>query len=90
MTPAALLKAQSLAKYVQHSGAPQGEFQLALTPTEGFELLDYLASGAMGRCEHQSELETDIEEAKLKGDPFDVLAAWTLLGFQIVRMETLN
>ena len=90
MIPAALTKAQSLARFVHHAGAPQSEFQLALTPSEGFELLDYLASGAMGQCEHQTELETDIAEAKLKDDPFGVLSQWSLLGFAIVRAESLN
>ena len=90
MTPAALIKAESLARYVQHTGAPQSEFLLALTLGEGYELLDYLASGAMGRCANHADLEHDIADAKVKGDPFEILSQWSLLGFSIVRTMDLH
>ena len=90
MIPVALTKAESLARFVHHTGAHQSEFQLALTLGEGYELLDYLASGAMGRCLNQSALEHDIAEAKVKGDPFEILSGWHLMGFEIVRVESLN
>lgn len=90
MTPAALAKAESLAAYARASGAPLSEFALAITLGEAYELLDHLASGALGRCENQAVLERDIADAKVKGDPFEVLSQWTLLGLDIVRAADLH
>ena len=90
MTPAAVLKAESLAAYARSSGAPLSEFAVALTLGEGYELLDYLASGAMGILRNHEMLKRDIADAKAEGDPWIVLANFQLLGLDIVKAEKLN
>lgn len=90
MTPAALIKAESLAAYARASGSPLSEFALAITLGEAYELLDHLASGALGRCENQAVLEQDIAQAKVSKDPWQVLAQWKLYGLDIVRAADLH
>lgn len=90
MTPVALIKAESLAAFARHSGVPLSEFALSLTLGEGYELLDFLAAGGMGKVCNQTLLEADIAEAKVRGDPFVVLANFQLLGFDIQRADRLN
>lgn len=90
MTPAALAKAESLAAYARASGAPLSEFALAITLGEAYELLDHLASGAMGTCTEQAALRRDIAEAKVRADPWSVLSEFRLLGLDIVRAADLH
>jgi hypothetical protein len=90
VTPVALLKAESLIRHAQYLGVRQDEFALALTLGEGYELLDYLASGAMGLYANHEALRADIEAAKVKGDPWEILASWRLLGLEIVKAAELH
>jgi hypothetical protein len=88
--PAAISKAESLARHVDYLGCGKGEFVVALTKAEAEEFLDYLASGAMGQCQNAEVFEADVAEARAKGDPFLVLERWSVLGFPIVRVVDLN
>lgn len=90
MTPAAIAKAESLDRFAKHCGAQRTEFAIYLTDGEGYELLDYLAAGGMGRCLHQDVLEADILKARLNGDPWIVLKGWTLLGFDLAPIGALH
>jgi hypothetical protein len=87
--PAAVLKAESLARFAKHCGAPRSEFDLALTLEEAFALLDYMATGALGRYTNQEEFERDIAKAKVNGNPFEILDG-TLFGFRIVKAMDLH
>jgi hypothetical protein len=86
--PAAIKKADSLVEHAKHCGCGLGEFQVALTLGEGYELLDYLVrtSGVANR----QLLKADVEEAKLAGDPWLVLKEFRLNGFELVRVEALH
>jgi hypothetical protein len=86
VTPAAITKAQSLLRYVQHTGCPQSDFTLAVTLVEAYELLDYVLELHAGNL----LLRDDVLEARAKGDPFAVLANFNLLGFDITRAQDLN
>jgi hypothetical protein len=88
--PAALSKAEALIRHAQYLGSPQSDFVLTLTLGEGYELLDYLAAGGMGRYANHALLERDIEEAKIAGDPWRVLEGWKLLGFELVNADSLH
>jgi hypothetical protein len=88
--PAALTKADSLLAHARHCGAPQAEFQVALTLGEAYELLDYLGTGALGVPRNMAALRVDIAEAKVAGDPWLVLKDWRLNGFELVRVEALH
>lgn len=90
MTPAAVAKAESLLRFASHTGAPLSEYALVLTLGEGYELLDYLASGAMGRCLNHAMLELDVAAAKVEGDPWKVLNGFQLMGFDILRADKLS
>lgn len=82
----ALDKAERLYSYAKHQGSPLTDFMLTVSTEEGFELLDYFAAQYPG-----NELfETDVAYAKISGDPFVVLANFTLMGFHIVPKTVLN
>ena len=87
MTPAAIGKAESLRRFAQMTGAPLREFKLIATLGEGYELLDYLADGGLGRFACHDQLVADIAEAKAKSDPWIVLQHFQLQGLDIVRAD---
>ncbi|HUP06811.1 MAG TPA: hypothetical protein VMU47_06660 [Caldimonas sp.] len=87
-TPAAIAKADSLLAHAKHCGCGTGEFQVALTLGEGYELLDYLVSTS--GVANRKLLKADVEEAKVAGDPWLVLKDWKLHGFEVVRVESLH
>lgn len=84
--PAAIVKAESLARFARHSGAPRSEFALAITLGEAYELLDDLVA------QHPDNLvlKSDVIEAKVAADPFRVLGQFRLNGFDLVRLEELH
>jgi hypothetical protein len=90
MTPAALAKAESLAKFVQASGCARETFALTLTDAEAFELLDYLADGGLGRYENHDLLMADVAEAKRRGDPWKVLGCFQLAGLNLAPVSILH
>ena len=90
MTPAAIAKAESLARFAQASGSPLNTFALVLTLGEAYELLDYIAAGGLGRCAQHDQLLYDIARAKIDGDPFTVLAHFQLQGLDMVRADLLH
>lgn len=86
MTPVALHKAESLRKYALASGCPLGEFALALTLGEAYELLDYLLEAHPA----SALLKTDVAQAKIECNPWPVLANFQLLGLEIVPSAELH
>jgi hypothetical protein len=90
MKPAALCKAEALIRHASYLGCLPSEFKVTLSLGEGYELLDYLAAGGMGRYANHALLERDIEEAKIAGDPWRVLEGWTLLGLELVPAASLH
>lgn len=88
MKPQALHKAESLAHFATHTGSPLSEFQLAITRAEAYELLDYLEAGGLGApCEL---LLKDIETARRRGEPFELLCNFNIQGFQIGKAADLH
>lgn len=89
-TPAAILKAESLRKFALGQGSPLADFQLLVSESEAFELLDYLADPSATRCEADELLLLDIAEAKLKRDPWPVLEHFRVLGLEIKPVRALH
>lgn len=87
---AALLKAQSLARFAKGQGAPLNTFQLTLTDLEAYELLDHVAAGGLGFYQEHERLVLDVEEAKRRKNPWDLLAALQLQGFAIVPVTAVH
>ena len=87
MKPAALEKASALHRFAAMTGQPPKDFAVIATLGEGYELLDYLASGGCGRMRDHELLLADIEEAKLAGDPWLVLNDWKIAGLKILRAD---
>lgn len=88
MKPAALEKAESLAKFAAHCGQPFRDFELALTRAEAYEMLDFLEKGGLGQpCDL---LLKDIELARQRGDPWEVLCNFQLHGFTMGKVEALH
>jgi hypothetical protein len=85
VTPAALAKAESLARYAKHQGSPLHEFALAITLGEAYELLDYLTE-----IHDNALLRHEVAQAKVNCDPWGVLANFQLLGFEIVPVSELH
>jgi hypothetical protein len=90
MTPVALSKAESLAKFAQASGSPLNTFALTLTRGEAYELLDYMAEGGLGKCQFHDDLVRDIRQAKSDGDPWVILRNFQLQGLDIVCVDSLH
>lgn len=90
MNPAALAKADSLAKFARASGSPLSTFALTLTRGEAYELLDYMAEGGLGKCQYHEQLVEDIRQAKADGDPWAILAHFQLQGLDIVSVDCLH
>ena len=90
MSVAAITKAEGLRAYARHCGVAPSEFVLALTQGEAYELLDHLATGALGVPRNMEALLSDINDAKVSGDPFTFLGHWEICGFAIVRTLDLN
>lgn len=88
MKPAAIEKAESLYKFVMNSGQPLREFELSLTRPEAYELLDFLEAGGLGPpCDL---LRKDIELARQRGDPWEVLCNFQLQGLTIGKAAELH
>ena len=85
MTPAALLKAESLARYARDQGSPLWEFSLSITLGEAYELLDYLLEQYDNPL-----LRHDVAQAKVNCNPWPVLEHFQLLGLEITRMADLH
>lgn len=79
--PVALALADELYRYALGQGAPINSFELLLTLGEGYELLDWIPGA--GLFSDLELLRQDIEEAKIKGDPWLVLDNFTLKGMRI-------
>lgn len=90
MTPIALEKAESLARFAKGQGTPLNTFALVLTQAEAYELLDYLAAGGLGRYQDHARLVLDILDAKAAGNPWPILAHFQLKGFDIVSDQVLH
>jgi hypothetical protein len=90
VTPAAVAKAESLAKFALASGSPLDSFALVLTEPEAYELLDYLAAGGMGRYENHDLLVADIEQARRDKNPYGVLGWFQLSGLSIWPVSALH
>ncbi len=86
MNPDALEKAESLYRFATQRGAPTQEFQLTLSVPEGLELLDWF----LGQYDENPLLMEDVAHAKRCGDPFPVLAHFTLLGFTLLPLQVLH
>lgn len=88
MTPAAVKKAESLARFATHCGQPLRDFELAITRAEAYELLDFIEAGGLGTpCDL---LRKDIELARQRGDPWEVLCNFHLQGLVIGKAEGLH
>lgn len=90
MIPTAIQKAESLLKFAQASGEQLGTFAVTLTDAEAYELLDHLASGALGMFAHHDMLVADVAAAKRAKDPWTMLAGFDLCGLSIARVKDLN
>jgi hypothetical protein len=88
--PAAIAKAESLRAFALEQGAQLETFGVCLSLGEGYELLDYLAAGGLGRFLHHDQLVADIEEARVKANPWLVLDHFQLAGLSIIRADSLN
>lgn len=80
---AALEKANAVLRHASYLGVRSCEFEVLLTSTEGWELVEYLQGQAHGL--DPLALEADVGVARVVGDPFHVLQHFSLLGLPIVR-----
>ena len=87
MTPSAIAKAESLRAFALAQGAPLDTFQVILTLGEGYELLDYLAAGGLGKFLHHDQLVQAIADAKAASNPWEVLAYFQIAGLSIARAD---
>lgn len=85
--PAAISKAEMLAKYAQGQGSPLSTWLVVVTRGEAYELLDHLAEGGMGRFANHDQLVEDIKEAKVLANPWLVLDHFQLCGMSIARAD---
>jgi hypothetical protein len=85
LVPSALKKAESLALHAKQSGSPLSEFAVTVTLGEAYELLDYL----LEQNPHPL-LKQDVEEAKVRGNPYVVLENFQILGLAIVPVSALH
>lgn len=86
LKPAALAKAESLYKFALSQGAKPVDYQLALTTAEGIEILDWFVN----QHENNELLLEDVEAAKVKNDPWDVLQFFNLMGFSMTPVESMH
>jgi hypothetical protein len=83
---AALEKAQALSAFASAQGSPLSSFVLCLSTAEGLELLDWL----LEEYGHNPLLEADVAEAKITGNPWEILANFSLLGLLMQPRMTLH
>jgi hypothetical protein len=88
--PLAVNRARVLRKHVKWLGAPVEEFCVAVTKDEGFELLKWFRDEANPESFNYEQYDQDCAYAMRKGDPFDVLANFTLCGLAIVPLGKVN
>lgn len=82
MTPAALVKAEALARHIKHLGCRQSEFELYVSPSEAQELLDWLPASGLVDEYQVPLLEQDIAQARRAKDPWIVLGHFLIGGFK--------
>lgn len=87
MSPAALVKAQSLHRFAVDQGAPLNTFKLVLSDVEAMEALDWFKSEYYLNDE---VFAVDLEIAHRTGDPWQMFSNFQLMGFEVVRAEMLN
>lgn len=78
MSPAALVKAQSLHRFAVDQGAPLDSFQLVLTEPEAMELVEWYAKQHGG---NSPVFDVDVEIARRTSNPWDLLANFQCMGF---------
>lgn len=83
---AALEKAKSLLKFASDQGAKQDTFELTLSETEAFELLDWF----IGQYGDNTLLADDVAMARIDKNPWDVLSNFTLLGLKMAPIPVLH
>ena len=86
MNPSALEKAKSLYDYALGQGSQVSTFELAVSDTEAFELLDWFVEQNPGN----ELLEFDVSDAKRKGNPWEVMNNFVLMGLKVVPRMTLH
>jgi hypothetical protein len=77
MSPAPLIKAQSLHRFAADQGAPLKEFQLVLTEPEAMELVEWYAAQYGGSNE---VFDVDVEIARRTRNPWDLLSNFQCMG----------
>jgi hypothetical protein len=84
--PAALERAQALARHAAYLGVDRSQFAVTVTIQEAFQLIDWLIGTAKrdGNLNH-SLLELDAEQARALGDPWIVLTNFELMGMPVFR-----
>lgn len=83
---AALEKAKSLIEFAKSCGAKQDTFELTLSETEAFELLDWF----IGQYGDNTLLADDVEMAKMAKNPWPVISNFTLLGLRMAPVAVLH
>jgi hypothetical protein len=78
VSPAALVKAESLHRFATDQGAPLDTFQLVLTDPEAMELVDWYAK-QFGGC--NAVFDVDVEIARRTHNPWDLLSNFQCMGF---------
>jgi hypothetical protein len=80
MSPAALVKAQSLHRFAVDQGAPLNSFQLVLTQPEAMELVEWYAKQYGG---NNPVFNVDLEIVRRTGEPWDLLSNFQVMGFSM-------
>jgi hypothetical protein len=86
----AVLKADALASHARYLGVPLNVFAVTLTTEEGFELIEYILEGGLGRFVDETQIEADALSAKAQGDPWIVLENISIYGFEILKCTVLH
>jgi hypothetical protein len=86
---AALEKAQAMAQYARTTGTDKAYCAVGLSKPEAFELIDHWAKEFPEFAAAEAFVQ-DRRRATEKDDPWIVLQHMTLLGLELIPMETLQ
>lgn len=84
--PEALVKAESLFKFAQSSGAPLDTFILTLSEPDAMDLLAFYEA----QYSHVELFVADVAEARRTNNPWLVLSNFELFGLRMAPLSVLN
>lgn len=86
MSPAALEKAKSLLAFGKDQGAQLESFELTISDSEAFELLDWF----IDQYGDNTLLADDVAMARIDKNPWPVLCHFTLLGLRMAPLPVIH